>query len=60
MQDGTAIPAEAAGEWLRKHVKDAPAARIDITWTVRDTPDPAALAWVLDTLFAPRPGGRTA
>jgi hypothetical protein len=50
---------DAAGEWLRKNITD-PDAEIGITWTVRSAPNPAALAWVLDTLFAPRPEDKAA
>lgn len=60
MQNGDAIPAEAAGEWLRDHFKDDPDPRVDITWTVSEGPNPAALAWMLDVLFAPRPDDQAA
>ncbi|MET9385332.1 hypothetical protein ABZY09_30740 [Streptomyces sp. NPDC002928] len=60
MQDEALIRAEEAGEWLREHFKDDPAPRVEITWTVREAPNPAALAWVLDTLFAPRPDDQAA
>lgn len=60
MQDGQATPAEEAGAWLREHFKDDPEPRVEITWTVSREPNPAALAWVLDTLFAPRPDDQAA
>jgi hypothetical protein len=59
MQDGDAIPAGEAGEWLRENITD-PDAQISITWTVPEAPNPAALARVLDILFAPRPNDEAA
>jgi hypothetical protein len=51
MQDGNAIPADAAGEWLRKSVTD-PAAQISITWEVTERND-AVYEEVLSILFGP-------
>ncbi|MDP9611576.1 hypothetical protein [Streptomyces demainii] len=55
MQDGDAIPADAAGEWLKKHIVDDPETRIDITWHPADRDD-AAYRKLLRILFATRPG----
>jgi hypothetical protein len=53
MQDGKAIAAEGAGEWLRDHFKGDPEPRISIAWTVRDEPDEAGFARFLAALFTP-------
>jgi hypothetical protein len=58
MQDGNAIPAEAAGEWLRDHFKDDPSPRVDIAWTVREEVDEAGFARFLAALFTPLPDGK--
>lgn len=55
MQDGSAIPAEAAGEWLREHFKDDPEPRIDITLMVGES-NPAAYREVMEILFGPPTG----
>lgn len=60
MQDGSSTPAEAAGQWLRDHFKDDPEPTVSITWKVGEKPNPAALAWMLDVLFAPRPDDQAA
>lgn len=59
MQGDRTAEADAAGEWLRNNITD-PETQLSITWSVRSTPNPAALAWVLDTLFAPRPEDKAA
>ncbi|MEU6610394.1 hypothetical protein ABZ922_36010 [Streptomyces shenzhenensis] len=53
MQNGEAIPAEEAGEWLRQHFKDDPAPRVDITFR-NEEPDLVAYRRVLEILFCPR------
>ncbi|MET8330344.1 hypothetical protein [Streptomyces sp. NPDC005181] len=53
MRNGEAIPAEAAGEWLREHFKGGPAPRVDITFR-NEEPDPVAYRRVLQILFRPR------
>ncbi|WNM31317.1 hypothetical protein RKE30_13335 [Streptomyces sp. Li-HN-5-11] len=51
MQDGNAIPADEAGEWLRTNLKDKPDPKV----TFRDeAPDPVAYRRVLEILFHPR------
>lgn len=54
MQDGEAIRAEEAGEWLRKNLKDRPEPKI--TFVIRDDaqPNPVARQRLLEILFAPR------
>jgi hypothetical protein len=59
MQDGAAIPADEAGEWLKKHFVDDPEPRIDITWHPAD-PDDVAYHKLLRILFSTRPGGLAA
>jgi hypothetical protein len=59
MQDGSAIPAEEAGAWLRDHFKDDPAPRVSITWDVTE-PNDAVFLEVLDILFTPEPGDAAA
>jgi hypothetical protein len=59
MQDGKAIPADAAGEWLREHFAGDPEAKIDITWRA-EKPDPVAYRRILEILFAPRPDSEAA
>jgi hypothetical protein len=53
MQDGDAIPAEAAGEWLREHFKDDPEPRVEITFRDEE-PDAVAYRRILEILFHPR------
>lgn len=60
MQDGRNIPAEEAGAWLRQHFENEPEPEVTITWKVSEQPNPAALAWMLDVLFAPRPDDQAA
>lgn len=57
MQDGTVIPAEEAGEWLREHFQDDPAPTVDIamTWNVTDEPDDGSAQRLMEILFGPRP-----
>lgn len=55
MQDGKAVPADEAGEWLRKHSEDNPHPEISIEWTVRKEPDDAGFARLLSALFTPLP-----
>ncbi|MBC9726612.1 hypothetical protein [Streptomyces sp. TRM68367] len=58
MQDGEAIPAEAAGEWLRKNLKDDPEPSPRIR--IRDeAPDPVAYRRILEILFSPRADSAT-
>ncbi|MFF9268645.1 hypothetical protein [Streptomyces rochei] len=49
MQDGTAIPAEEAGAWLRKNQPS-----VSLRWTEIDTPDEDAYRRLLKLLFSPR------
>ncbi|MFJ8791844.1 hypothetical protein [Streptomyces sp. NPDC102462] len=49
MQDGDAIPAEEAGEWLRKNLKDA-----DSITLMPAKPNPAVYREVMEILFGPR------
>jgi hypothetical protein len=53
MQDGSAIPAEEAGAWLREHFKDDPEPRVDIIFR-DEAPDPVAYRRILEILFHPR------
>lgn len=53
MQDGKAIPADAAGEWLRERFADNPEAKVSIVWR-DEKPDPVAYRRILEILFAPR------
>ncbi|MER7571524.1 hypothetical protein [Streptomyces sp. NPDC126514] len=57
MQDGEAVPATEAGDWLREHFTDDPAPRVDITWTTRAERDDAGFTHFLTALFAPIPDG---
>lgn len=52
MEDGRAIPAEEAGEWLREHFEGTPEPKISIEWTVTE-PNDLAYAEVLGILFGP-------
>lgn len=52
MQDGSAIPADEAGAWLREHFKDDPAPRVEITWEVTE-PNDRVFNEVLSILFGP-------
>jgi hypothetical protein len=51
MQDSDAISADAAGEWLRKHLKDAPEPKVSLTWEADASPRPAQRARLLEILF---------
>jgi hypothetical protein len=53
MQDGNAIPADAAGEWLRENLKDTPEPKVSIEWTMRPERDDAGFARLLSALFTP-------
>jgi hypothetical protein len=53
MQDGSAIPAEEAGAWLRKNLKDKPDPKVNITFR-DEVPDPVAYRRILEILFRPR------
>lgn len=55
MQDGDAIPAEAAGEWLRANKPE-----ISIRWESSDEPDADAYGRLLRLLFSPRADSGTA
>lgn len=55
MQDGKGIPADEAGQWLRKHFEGDPSPSIDITWEITP-PDDRVFEEVLHILFAPEPG----
>ncbi|MFF4020024.1 hypothetical protein [Streptomyces sp. NPDC001843] len=48
MQDGTALPAEEAGKWLREK---EPEPKITLTWEVDPSPRPAQRARLLEILF---------
>ncbi|MFK4187240.1 hypothetical protein ACI2L4_24995 [Streptomyces sparsogenes] len=41
MEDGAAIPADEANEWLKKRFTDDPHPRIDITWYPAESDDDA-------------------
>ena len=60
MQDGAAIPADAAGEWLRKNLKDTPEPKISIEWSERTERDDAGFARLLGALFTPLDDSPTA
>lgn len=49
MQDGNEIPAEEAGQWLRKNKPE-----ISIRWGVSDEHDQDAYRRLLKLLFSPR------
>jgi hypothetical protein len=54
MQDGEAIRADEAGEWLRKNLKDKPERHSELI--IRDKAmDPASRARLLEILFGPLP-----
>ncbi|MEV5959504.1 hypothetical protein AB0M11_38175 [Streptomyces sp. NPDC051987] len=53
MQDGNALPAEEAGEWLRSNLKDAPEPKVSITFTGEPV-DATAYRRILEILFRPR------
>jgi hypothetical protein len=55
MQDGKAIPADGAGEWLRNHVAGGSEPEITIEWTERHERDDAGFARFLAALFTPLP-----
>lgn len=59
MQDGSAIPAGEAGQWLRDHFKDGPEPHVSITWEITE-PNDAVFHEVLDILFTPESGERAA
>lgn len=53
MQDGSEIPADEAGRWLRENLKDAPEPKVSIAF--RDEhPDPVAYRRILEILFSLR------
>ncbi|MGW2169117.1 hypothetical protein ACWC1C_01135 [Streptomyces sp. NPDC001705] len=54
MQDGTAIPAEEAGAWLRKNQPE-----ISLRWEAADEHDEDAYQRLLRLLFSPRTGTPT-
>lgn len=56
MQDGEAVSAEEAGEWLRKNLKDKPDPKVTLTIEGEEV-SPAAHRRVLEILFRPRSGG---
>ncbi|MFF3363616.1 hypothetical protein [Streptomyces misionensis] len=60
MQDGDAIRAEEAGEWLRKRFKDEPEPKISIRWSANEAADEDAYGRLLKLLFSPRAGSGTA
>lgn len=49
MQDGTAIPADEAGAWLRKNQP-----KVTIRWEAADEHDEDAYRRLLKLLFSPR------
>lgn len=49
MQDGTAIPADEAGAWLRKNQPE-----VTIRWEAADEHDEDAYRRLLKLLFSPR------
>lgn len=53
MQDGKAIPAKEAGEWLRKNLEGRPDPKVSIEWTARPERDDAGFARFLAALFTP-------
>lgn len=54
MQDGDATPADEAGEWLRKTLKDQPERRSELL--INNKPmDPESRARLLEILFGPLP-----
>jgi hypothetical protein len=55
MQDGEAIPADAAGAWLRTNKPE-----ISIRWETSDESDPDAYRRLLKILFSPRADSGTA
>lgn len=57
MQDGEAIPADEAGEWLRDRFRDGSEPKIEIAWTARQERDDAGFARLLSALFTPLPDG---
>lgn len=54
MEDGAAIPADEAGDWLKKHFIDDPEPRIDITWRPAE-PNEDSYHRILRILFSTRP-----
>jgi hypothetical protein len=42
---------DAAGEWLRKNLKDKPDPKVSIEWETDDSPRPAQRARLLEILF---------
>jgi hypothetical protein len=56
MQDGEAIRADEAGEWLRENLKDKPEPKVTLS-IEGDGVSPAAYRRVLEILFRPRADG---
>jgi hypothetical protein len=54
MQDGTSLPAEEAGQWLRENLRDTPEPKISMRWDVNDEHDEDAYRRLLKLLFGPR------
>jgi hypothetical protein len=55
MQDGTNLPGEEAGEWLKEHKPE-----VSIRWEAGDEQDQDAYRRLLKLLFAPRSGSEAA
>jgi hypothetical protein len=60
MQDGKAIQAEEAGQWLRENLADTPEPKISIRWDAADEHDEDAYRRLLKLLFSPRADTPTA